>query len=328
MADRTTAVAHDGSLVDAIAEHVHAHGPRAVILVVATFALALLAAGYLDGEFDRPLNTTLWRTGLLPAVLVAYWLVARWILRRSYAHAIGAFRALLADGRDFDHRVELATRRGRYDEWIAAVLATVLGFVTIQPWTVADTFGWIGAYRVAAVGLVFALLGIVFYEIVRRTRALSQLHRYPLKLSIFDLSPLRPVARFAYAVAAAFMIAIAVSELFLLAPGVPVDLVIRLAIAYVAILIMATALFFYVMWDSHIAIRTLKQKELARVRKLLTEAYTDGLTASVTAGLALERRIADVSEWPYDTRTLRSLVVSFLLPAVAAASRLFLGDRF
>ena len=124
------------------------------------------------------------------------------------------------------------------------------------------------------------------------------------------------------------MIAIAVSELFLLAPGVPVDLVIRLAIAYVAILIMATALFFYVMWDSHIAIRTLKQKELARVRTLLTEAYTDGLTASVTAGLALERRIADVSEWPYDTRTLRSLVVSFMLPAVAAASRLFLGDHF
>src|SRR2546428_13656770 len=72
MADRTTAVAHDGSLVDAIAEHLHAHGPRAVILVVAAFALALLAAGYLDGEFDRPLNTTLWRTGLLPAGLVAY----------------------------------------------------------------------------------------------------------------------------------------------------------------------------------------------------------------------------------------------------------------
>ncbi|TMC00391.1 MAG: hypothetical protein E6J35_12330 [Chloroflexi bacterium] len=273
--------------MDAIAEHLHAHGPRAVVLVAGVFALALLAAGYLDGEFDRPLNTTLWRTGLLPAVLVAYWLVARWILRRAYAHAIGAFRSLLA-----------------------------------------DTFGWIGAYRVAAVGLVFALLGSVFYEIVRRTRALSQLHRYPLKLSIFDLSPLRPVARFAYAVAAAFMIAIALSELFLLAPGVPVDLVIRLAIAYVAILIIATALFFYVMWDSHIAIRTLKQKELARVRTLLAEAYTEGLTMSVTAGLALERRITDVSEWPYDTRTLRSLVVSFLLPAVAAASRFFLGDHF
>jgi len=124
------------------------------------------------------------------------------------------------------------------------------------------------------------------------------------------------------------MIAIAVSELFLLAPGVPVDLGIRLAVAYVAILIIATGLFFYVMWDSHIVIRTLKQKELARVRKLLAEAYGEGLTASVTAGLALERRLVEVSEWPYDTRTLRSLVVSFLLPAAAAASRFFLGDRF
>src|SRR2546430_17456580 len=94
MADRTTAIAHDGSLVDAIAEHLHAHGPRAVVLVVGAFALALLAAGYLDGEFDHPLNTTLWRTGLLPAVLVAYWLVARWVPRRSYAHAVRALPAL------------------------------------------------------------------------------------------------------------------------------------------------------------------------------------------------------------------------------------------
>jgi len=124
------------------------------------------------------------------------------------------------------------------------------------------------------------------------------------------------------------MIAIALSELFLLAPGVPVDLGIRLAVAYVAIVIIATGLFFYVMWDSHMVIRTLKQKELARVRKLLAEAYGEGLTASVTAGLALERRMVEVSEWPYDTRTLRSLVVSFLLPAAAAASRFFLGDRF
>jgi hypothetical protein len=328
MADRTTAIAHDGSLVDAIAEHLPAHGPRAVILAAGLFALALLGAGYLDGEFDHPLNTTLWRTGLLPAVLVAYWLVARWVLRRSYARAIGAFRSLLADGRDFEHRVELATRRGRYDEWIAAVLATALGLIVIQPWALADTFGWIGAYRVVAVSLVFALLGIVFYEIVRRTRALSQLHRYPLKLSIFDLSPLRPVARFAYGIAAAFMISIAVSELFLLAPGVPVDLVVRLVIAYVAMVVIATALFFYVMWDSHIAIRALKQTELARVRALLAEAYTEGLTMSVTAGLALEHRIGEVSEWPYDTRTLRSLVVSFLLPAIAAASRFFVGNQF
>jgi hypothetical protein len=328
MADRTTAIAHDGSLVDAIAEHLPARGPRAVALAAGVFALALLGAGYLDGEFDHPLNTTLWRTGLLPAVLVAYWLVARWILRRSYARAIEAFRSLLADGRNFEHQVELATRRGRYDEWIAAVLATALGLITIQPWALAETFGWIGAYRVAAVSVVFALLGIVFYEIVRRTRSLSQLHRYPLKLSIFDLSPLRPVARFAYGVAAAFMVSIAISELFLLAPGVPFDLVVRLVIAYAAILIIATALFFYVLWDSHVAIRALKQKELARVRALLAEAYTEGLTTSVTAGLALEHRIADVSEWPYDTRTLRSLVVSLLLPAIAAASRFFVGERF
>jgi len=328
MSDRTAAIAHDASLVDAIAERLPAHGPRAVAFAAGLLALALLAAGYLDGEFDHPLNTTLWRTGLLPAVLVAYWLVARWILRRSYARAIEAFRGLLAGGHDFEHRVELATRRGRYDEWVAALVAMVLGLITIQPWALADTFGWIGAYRVAAVSLVFALLGIVFYEIVRRTRALSQLHRYPLKLSIFDLSPLRPVARFAYGVAATFMVAIAISELFLLAPGVPTDLVIRLAVAYASILVIATALFFYVMWDSHIAIRALKQTELARVRTLLAEAYADGLTMSVTAGLALEHRIGEVSEWPYDTRTLRSLVVSFLLPAIAAASRFFVGDRF
>src|SRR2546428_12430991 len=87
MADRTTGIVHDGSLVDAIAEHLHAHGPRAVIFVAGAFALALLAAGYLDGELDRPLNTTLWRTGLLPAVLVAYWLLAPGVLRPSYPPA-------------------------------------------------------------------------------------------------------------------------------------------------------------------------------------------------------------------------------------------------
>src|SRR2546428_9216964 len=101
MADRTTAVAHDGSLVDAIAEHLHAHGPRAVILVVAAFALALLAAGYLDGEFDRPLNTTLWRTGLLPAVLVAYWLRPRGVPRPPCPPADRPVRALPPGARGF-----------------------------------------------------------------------------------------------------------------------------------------------------------------------------------------------------------------------------------
>src|SRR2546421_11902561 len=120
MADRTTAVAHDGSLVDAIAEHLHAHGPRAVILVAGAFALALLAAGYLDGELDRPLNTTLWRTGLLPAVLVAYWLVARGVLRRSYAPAIGAFRALLPDGPHLGHPVGPPAPPGRHHRGDAA----------------------------------------------------------------------------------------------------------------------------------------------------------------------------------------------------------------
>jgi MFS family permease len=322
------AIAHDGSLLDAIAERVHARGPRAVVAAIAVIGAALVVAGYLDGEFDRPLNTTLWRTGLLPPVLVAYWLVARWTLRRAYANAIGAFHSLLADGRDFEHRVELATRRGRYDEWIAVALAIGIGLITIQPWALADTFGWIGAYRVAAVTAVFALLGLVCYEIVRRTRTLGQLHRYPLRLSIFDLSPLRPVARFAYSAAAAFVISIAVSELFLLAPGVPDDLVVRLLIAYAAILIIATALFLYVMWDSHQAIVALKQTELSRVRKLLAEAYRDGLTASMSAGLALEQRIESVSEWPYDIRTLRSLIVSYLVPGIAAAAQYFLGNRF
>lgn len=328
MANPTTAIAHDASLLDALADRVNAHGARAVALAVAALAALLLVAGYLDGEFSRPLNTTLWQTGLLPPVLVGYWLVARWTLRRTYARAIGAFRSLLPEGRDFEHEVELATRHGQYDEWLAAGVAVAFGLITIQPWALDETFGWIGAYRVVAVSVVFALLGIVFYEIVRRTRSLSQLHRYPLRLSIFDLSPLRPVARFAYAVAATFAISIAVAELFLLAPGVPVDLILRLVIAYVAVLIVATALFFYVMWDSHRAIKALKQRELARVRRLLAEAYGEGLTPAVSAGLALEQRLASVQEWPYDMRTLRSLIVSFLLPAITAGSRIFVGDRF
>jgi hypothetical protein len=328
MANQTTAIAHDASLLDALADRVNAHGPRAVALAVAALAALLLVAGYLDGEFARPINTTLWQTGLLPPVLVGYWLVARWTLRRTYARAIGAFRALLPEGRDFEHEVELATRRGRYDEWMAAGVAVAFGLITIQPWAVAETFGWIGAYRLAAVAVVFALLGIVFYEIVRRTRSLSQLHRYPLRLSIFDLSPLRPVARFAYAVAATFVISIAVAELFLLAPGVPFDLILRLVIAYIAVLILGTALFFYVMWDSHLTIKALKQRELARLRRLLAEAYGEGLTPSVSAGLALEQRLEDVSEWPYDMRTLRSLIASFLLPAITAGGRFFVGDGF
>ncbi len=328
MANQTSAIAHDASLLDALADRVNAHGPRAVALAVATLAALLLVAGYLDGEFRRPINTTLWQTGLLPPVLVGYWLVARWTLRRRYARAIGAFRALLPEGRDFEHEVELATRRGRYDEWMAAAVGIAFGLITIQPWAVAETFGWIGAYRVVGVAVVFALLGIVFYEIVRRTRALSQLHRYPLRLSIFDLSPLRPVARFAYAVAATFVISIAVAELFLLAPGVPFDLILRLVIAYAAVLIIGTALFLYVMWDSHRAIKALKQRELSRVRHLLAEAYGEGLTPSVSAGLALEHRLEGVSEWPYDVRTLRSLIVSFLVPAITAGGRFFVGDRF
>jgi hypothetical protein len=82
------------------------------------------------------------------------------------------------------------------------------------------------------------------------------------------------------------------------------------------------------MWDSHLAIKALKQRELTRVRRLLAEAYGEGLTPSVSAGLALEQRLGGVSEWPYDIRTLRSLIVSFLVPAITAGGRFFVGDGF
>ena len=95
-----------------------------------------------------------------------------------------------------------------------------------------------------------------------------------------------------------------------------------------------TWIFFQSMRGTHRAIVAEKQREIGYVRRWMASTYQrlharaedlDELqrsTAELRAWLALEQRLLAVPEWPYDTRILRSLVISILVPIISVLARL------
>jgi hypothetical protein len=97
-------------------------------------------------------------------------------------------------------------------------------------------------------------------------------------------------------------------------------------------MVIAVFLFFGSLLGAHRVMVHSKEQELKFVRSSLLTAYLElkerpkheqpaavsDLHDSVTSWLACEKRIKEAPEWPYTADTLRSLLISLLLPIIAA----------
>jgi len=164
---------------------------------------------------------------------------------------------------------------------------------------------------------VFAIRLIVV--VIGSSQRVSRLSERAARIDLLDLRGLAPLARiglrsaFAFALAASMIAAMASDELAL-----PVTL---LTVALVAALGALSLL--VPVRGAHRAIRAAKDAELRAVRGAIARARTAALVGGVESAeaaprlgglLALEARIAAVSEWPFDVGTFVRFFVFLALP--------------
>jgi hypothetical protein len=330
------------TIVDDLMERTRLSRPQAAITVGLVLILLLAGAVYLDGlrarPFDRYSLSDGWnevRDQLNRPAIIVYILLTYSLVKPSHDRAIEAFRRLLdVDDDGFDRLVAETPPGSRRGEWLALGIGAVAGLVIYRPWNLPDPLFWTKWYALLAVTLMYGLIGWIIYVSLGGSQLLAELHRQPLKIDVFDPTPLEPIARLGLGVSLAFIGGITLNVLF---DPDPQDLTsVDGLIFYGASMLAAVLVFFLTMMSTHRVMAEAKEQKLKLVRRHLADAFEelqqraaeaklqdmDALSDSITAWLAYETRIKKAPTWPYTTDTLRNLLVSTVLPVGARAARI------
>jgi MFS family permease len=295
-------------------------------LIVGLVLLALvLVAAFADGIFNHPFDPRYWRITLLGPAVVLYIFAAHPQIRRLRREAIEAFRPIVKmSSPEFDTFVDLYLPLKRRHEWLVFFASALLGEMILRPWTVEDALPlfWTKGYRILLTGIMCGLMGAVIYTSLACARFLARLHRRPLHLNIFDMTPLEPIAR------------CSLFYTLVLIGGVTLGLVFipnqdaRGMVINSAVMLAAISIFFLSMRDTHAIMLKLKKQELVIARQHLATLHdklveeSDNVQAEVlikmapttNAWLTYEKRIDQAPEWPFTSPMLRKLLVSVLIP--------------
>lgn len=294
--------------------------------------LAPLAAAYLDGVLGDLIDHGFWRQLLLPPAVIIYILVVSPILKRVEAGVIEAFRPLvLIDDDEFERLVDEASRLNPIAEVGSFSGGLAFGLWIGHAWfSGADTL-WLDLYSSLAAGLMFGLLAWTIYVVLAGTRLTAALHRQPLRIDIFDIKPFEPIGRQSLIAALAFVGGIVLGVVFGFGPGSIYywqNWLVLFLLALVPILV-----FFLNMRDTHRVLSFEKNRELESVEASILRACrnlmeridsgkgTNGLAAEINALAVYEERVKAARTWPYNTRMLRTLLFSVVIPGAAALGR-------
>jgi hypothetical protein len=295
-------------------------------LVVASVLLTLLfLAAFLDGVFTHPFNAGYWRVTLLGPAVVLYIFATHPQIRRLRREAIEAFRPIVKmSSQEFDSFVEQYLPLKRRREWLVFAASAVLGEIILRPWSVEDALPlfWSKGYRILLTGIMCGLIGAVIYTSMACARFLARLHRRPLDLNIFDMTPLEPVARCSLFYALVLIGGVSLGLFFI--PNQDI----RGMVINGAVIVAAISIFFLSMRDTHAIMLRLKMHELAIARKHLAalhdklqqetvNGHAEALTRmapTTNAWLVYEKRIDQAPEWPFTNPMLRKLLVTTFVP--------------
>ena len=287
--------------------------------------LAPIGVAYLDGVLDDFLSQGYWRLLLLPPAVITYILVVWPIMARMEAGVIEAFRSLvLMDDDSFDRLVNEASRINPIGEVIAFGVGAAFGLCDGRTWLPDDNVFWLKLYLPLSASLMFGLLGWTIYAAVAGTRLITELHRQPLRVDIFDIKPFEPIGRQSLIVALVFVGGTALSMVFGLRQGSIFawqDWLIYALLALVAVLV-----FFLNMRDTHRVLAAEKKRELEAVqrnillacrtlmKRIAANENTGTLAAEINVLIVYEERLRATRTWPYDTAMLRTLFFSIIIP--------------
>ncbi|NIN67899.1 MAG: hypothetical protein GTO63_24970, partial [Anaerolineae bacterium] len=277
-----------------------------------------------------------WRPSLLPPTLIVYILVISPILERMDTRVIEAFRPLVqTDDASFNRLVSEASRLNLALEVLTFGLGGAFGLWFGHWWLSGGDAFWLGLYVSLSAGLMFGVLGWTFYGAIASTRLISELHRQPLRIDIFDIKPFEPIGRQSVIVALVTVGGIALGTLFGVGRAESVGW--EYWIAQASVMIVPILIFFLNMRDTHRVLAEEKKRELEAVSRdivlasrALMKRRAAGesigtLAEEINALVSYEERVQEARTWPYNTGMLRTVVVSVILPAGAAAAQIALG---
>jgi hypothetical protein len=297
----------------------------ASLLVGFILLILVFLAAFLDSIFDHPFDARYWRITLLGPTVVLYIFATHPQIRRLRREAIEAFRPIVKmSSQEFDHFVDEHMPLKRWREWLVFAGSALLGEIILRPWSVEDAVPlfWSKGYRILLTGVMCGLIGAVVYTSLACARFLARLHRRPLNLNIFDMTPLEPVAR-----CSLFYTLILIGGVSLGLFFIP-NQDIRGIVINSTIILAAISIFFLSMRDTHTIMLKLKMQELTIARQHLAalhdklqeetdSGHAEALTRmapTTNAWLVYEKRIDQAPEWPFTNPMLRKLLVTTFVP--------------
>jgi hypothetical protein len=324
------------SSIDRFASRIRIPWYGFVTLLACALLLFAMATVYFDGILESVLYEGAWRYLVEGPAITVYILVLFPLASRYQGRALEAVRPLIPlDDQGFVDLVESASRINGSAELLAFGVGAAFGFVTNSPWSIPEEYSWLRFYIPSVAMLMFGLLAWLSYVSIGGTRLYSELHRQPLDIDIFDLSPFEPIGRHALFTALAFIGGSVISVLILnpLAGGPNlVSLIIYGILAVVTFLV-----FFLSMRPTHTALARAKTREMKLAEQKIADTFrelklteaggkpVDPVSTRLNLWLRYEDRVKKARTWPYNTPMLRTLFFSVLVPAVVSLVQRVIG---
>jgi len=337
MATKSTSITTPSTLLEELVERSRLSPLQLTVAVEVVLIMFLVGAAHLDGVLTGPFDADFWRIGLLGPVVIAYALLTDPLSKRLRDGAIEAFRPLVPlDDNGFHRLLTEASLFNRRREWLsigvgAGGILLVSGVTWIQ--ASAEGVGWLlTLYMLLEMELMCGLIGLVIYSSLSGTKLLTEMSRYPLNVSVFDLGSLEPIARWSLGTALNYVGGITLSLLF-----VPQAALLRIEaiVIYIPLTLTAVLTFFLNMRSIHGDMVDAKKQELMLVREnllalsqTLKERTANGqmedtpaLLGTIKAWTAHEAWVRGLPEWPYTTTIKRNLVLSLFMPVAVGIIR-------
>jgi hypothetical protein len=254
------------------------------------------------------------------------------ILERRSTRVSEAFRPLvLMHDKEFDSLVDQTSRLNPVGETAAVGVAATFGLWVGYLGLTDDVFRLKQSLSLMS-GLMLGLLAWTIYASTAGTRLTAELHRQPLRVDIFDISPFEPLGRQSLSVALVFVGGIFLSVI--LGLGQMDIFVWPNWFLYILLTLVPVVVFFLSMRDTHRVLAAEKKRQLEAVRGHIVRASraltglicsgepTGTLAPEINAQAAYEEHLQITRTWPCDTAMLRTIFFGLIIPAGAELVKL------
>jgi hypothetical protein len=310
-------------------------------IAVGIFAMLLLSGLIITAivaeiPFSK-LGWNFWRVGLQGPAIIIYILFIYPVLTKRGDSAIGSITPWIDLSREELTKLELRYRTpSRIGEYISFSAGMLFILILSQPWK--GTFNSTNVFLFITEIIMFGLLGLLIYYGFRNAGYITLINKN-LKLDLFNIDILAPIAQWSMSISLAFIGGIAISIVFQ-----NIDNLIQwqIILVYVILVLSTVAMFFISLWSTHLTILKVKKRELAVVEEKLAQAcrrlmqntsennYPDidnnALNNEVAAWALYERRIRETKEWPFNAGIIGRLILSVASSGLVYIIKLLSGN--